>query len=80
MAYSQPGWSPFTKITEDKDKKKKEVKKSADFKSYDDMINSARYKSASKSKERKSFTYWEETQDYPGGEKYKKIFEKTLGE
>ena len=53
--------------------------KSAQFKSYEDMINSEEYKKAQKGKEKTNFTYWEETQDSPESPLYKKVMTKELG-
>ena len=49
-------------------------KKTAEFNSYDEMVNSKRYQRAKNSKRYNKFTYWETTQDYPDSEPYKKVF------
>jgi len=49
-------------------------KKTAEFNSYDEMVNSKRYQRAKNSKKYNKFTYWDTTQDFPDSEPYKKVF------
>ena len=65
MAFKMNGWSAF------KDEPTK--KKSAQFMSYDDLINSAQYKRASNSKEYKALTYWTTTSNCPDCPEYKAV-------
>tara|TARA_R100001594_G_scaffold471_1_gene1823 strand:+ start:4237 stop:7041 length:2805 start_codon:yes stop_codon:yes gene_type:complete len=52
--------------------------KSAQYMSYDDMVKDPKYQKASKSKDYSNFTYWEETQGYPGGPKTKQVMNKEF--
>ena len=71
MAFKMNGWSAF--------KDDPEKKETAQFRSYDEMINSQRYKDALKTKKPNTFTYWDMISDEPGGEEYKVVQTETTG-
>ena len=64
--------APFTK--DEKEGGEKEVKKGANFMSYQEMIDSDLYK---KSQPGKEWTYWEEVQGCPDCPKEKKVITAT---
>ena len=57
----------------------KNTKKTADFASYDDMINSDTYKRNLKKKKKINYTYWDTTSDYEGGPEYKVVQTASTG-
>ena len=60
-------------------KKEPEKKPTAEFMSYDEMINSDKYKRASKSKKPNSFTYWDTVSEFEGGPEKKVVQTENTG-
>ena len=55
-------------------------KLSANYMSYDDLINSKEYQDALKSKKKQTFTHFSTTSDFPGGPEKKIVRTVTTGE
>jgi len=51
----------------------------AEFMSYDEMINSDRYKKAIKTKKPNSFTYWDTVSEFEGGPEKKVVQTENTG-
>ena len=60
-------------------KKEPEKKPTAEFMSYDEMINSDRYKKAIKTKKPNTFTYWDTVSEFEGGPEKKVVQTENTG-
>tara|TARA_R110002096_G_scaffold303816_2_gene498759 strand:- start:8 stop:262 length:255 start_codon:yes stop_codon:yes gene_type:complete len=73
--YNQKPYSGFLKTNDPEN-----GAKGAEFNSYEELLNSMKYKKGLKKKKKQTYSYWTTTSDYPGGPERKIVQYTTTGE